>query len=169
MTGTVLINTPNGPQEALLIMDGGADKSFLREAFGERYKIPAVGSEYMAVQPFGSPTPNRPKLRNRRKITIFSRMPGAPKFTLFTSDEEELSPAKPYIKTKFAQQLTDSGHWLADDRFFDNNQQSRPYDLLIGGDYYWQIVGNQNIPISTVFKRFQVCLVTLSMDQQRIF
>ncbi len=72
-------------------------------------------------------------------------MPGAQKFTLFTSDEEELSPAKPYIKTRFAQQLTDSGHWLADDRFFDNNQQSRPYDLLIGGDYYWKIVGNQNI------------------------
>jgi len=34
---------------------------------------------------------------------------------------------------------------LADDRFFDSDQQSRPYDLLVGDVYYWKIVGNQNI------------------------
>ncbi len=144
-TATAFVNSPKGPDEAFIVFDSCSQGTFIRKEFAEQSEIPACGSKYLAVQPFGSPTPNQPKNQLKRKFNLISNQPGAKSISLTAVDDDNISPAPDYVRTKFAQELLNNGYYLADIRFFDQNPRRRPIDILIGMDQYWKFVGDENI------------------------
>jgi len=134
-----------GPQQVLCLLDGGAQRSFIRKRLADKLRLQVLGHEYLGIQSFGTTAHSPPTLHGKRPITVCGMYPGAPQMDLVVYDKDQLTIAPRYVHSRFAKGLSDSGRHLADTRFFDSESPEQEVDILIGADYIWRVLGDQHI------------------------
>jgi len=78
MTATIFIENGKGlRREAMCLIDGGSQRTYIRRSFAIENGLITVGTEILAIQSFGSSEPGEPKERNRWSIIIRGMFPNA--------------------------------------------------------------------------------------------
>ena len=142
MTATVWIEGQRVKLAAFILIDGCSQRTYIRSDFAEEAGLRVVGKERLAVQSFGSDQPGEMKLRRQFNFSLRGLFNRARAVTMTVVEDDIICPAPEYVKTKFAEDLQDSGLHLADQRFYETEVKSRQVDILIGMDYYYSIVEN---------------------------
>jgi len=170
MTATIWIENGKGlRREAMCLIDGGSQRTYIRRSFALENGLITVGIEILAIQAFGSSEPGEAKERNRWSIIIRGMFPNARGIAMTVVEDDDICPAPEYKRTKFAQELHDSGNHLADSRFFDEDPKESMVDILIGSEHYYSIIEDHTRRSSSEgFRAVPSKLGWLSMDLHQL-
>lgn len=148
-TACALIQSPNETLIVRMIIDGGSQLSFIREDVSRSLDFPVVGRHKISVQCFGQKERAPAILCNRVKISLRSQY--SDKVVELCAVEvpeicfDSLSPpsnSNPVIR-KFSR-----NHFLADFVKDPQHMVLNGFSLLIGADYYWQVVYHKTVKLS---------------------
>lgn len=141
--GTVLLQTvnanigySNGYMVVQCLMDGGSQRSFIREEISKRLKLPVVGEETLNIYTFGIDTAVKTTMR-RVKLSLKNACHPERSIDIEALETSTISgavvqiPEAPLIET-----LKTRGLCLANRTF---KEDSNNISILIGADYYWRI------------------------------
>lgn len=136
-TATIWIDAPQQSQLAKCLLDGGSQRSFIREDISRALKLPVVGSEVIKLHVFGSVTHQRVTAKKVKANLCNLKTNESVKVELL----ETPTLCSSRLKTadeKLRQALNDKGLQVADIPV--RGMETEELGILIGGDYYWSIV-----------------------------
>lgn len=139
-TATVWIDASKQSQLAKCLLDGGSQRSFIREDISRALGLPIVGTEVLKLHTFGSVTHKRVMAR---KVTAILR-------NLKTNEAVDVellkTPTVCSSKIQMANEtlrrsLEDKGLQVADTPV--RGMEKECLGILIGGDQYWNVVSGR--------------------------
>lgn len=136
-TATVWVDTTRQSQITRCLLDGGSQRSFIREDISKALNLPVVGTEIIKLHVFGS--------ENAKRMTVKKVKASLRNLKTNVSVKVELleTPSVCSSNIKMANEeirhtLEAKGFQVADHPVRGMEQEG--LGILIGGDYYWNIV-----------------------------
>ncbi|XP_064461751.1 uncharacterized protein LOC135371708 [Ornithodoros turicata] len=143
-TAKVWLVGPRGRKQLIRVLfDGGSQRSFIRADISKRMECKDVRSEDLRIHTLGNVTSARTQ---HRCVQLVLRSQDASHTLVMDAIEYDqiCTDSLPSLPFDMSKQLKDMGLQLADEPF------SAPVEisLLIGSDYYWQVVTGQTVRLS---------------------
>lgn len=139
-TATIWIDAPRQSQIAKCLLDGGSQRSFIREDISKALNLPVVGTEVIKLHVFGSTNPKRMIARKVKANLRNLKTNMSVQVELLETPSVCSSPIR-MASEEIRHSLEADGLQVADHPVRGLEQES--LGLLIGGDYYWDIVTGQ--------------------------
>lgn len=136
-TATVWIDAPRQSQIAKCLLDGESQRSFIREDISKALNLPVVGTEIIKLHVFGSVNAKRMTAR-KVKATLRNLKPNVCVDVELLETPSVCSSPIRMASENIRRSLEAEGFQVADHPVRGMEQEA--LGLLIGGDYYWNIV-----------------------------
>lgn len=145
---TVLLQTikawiegPAGKKLVRCLLDGGSQRSFVRESLVKTLELPVLKKETLNLHTFGAECPVSTE-RNIVKLTLESVWNENQKIEIAAIGTPQICTAVMKVPGEHVQnKLKAKGLQLAD--VFSEDTNDSELSVLIGADYYWQIVSGR--------------------------
>ena len=138
-TARAVISNPNESHislEVRLLLDGGSQKSYISERAYELLHLEPAGEQSLSIATFGS---RRSSVKVCPIVNVDLCLKGCPSMSLSLYVMPTI--CEPLVGQSIAASIEEHPHLLglelAD---FSSSESSQPVDLLIGADYYWELV-----------------------------
>lgn len=138
-TATVWIETPAKRQLTRCLLDGGIQRSFVRQDISRALNLPKIGQERLRLHTFGSDEPklltcNKMKLklcniRNRQSVDVV------------VLETPRVCTSIMRVAEELRRELEQKGMQIADTVVSGMAKQA--LGVLIGGDQYWEVVSEK--------------------------
>lgn len=136
-TATVWIDAPQQSQLAKCLLDGGSQRSFIREDISRSLNLPVVGSEIIRLHVFGSVAHKRVTAR-KVKANLRNLKTNEAVLVELLETPTVCSSKLKVADEKIRRRLQDKNLQVADTPV--RGMETEELGVLIGGDYYWDIV-----------------------------
>lgn len=138
-----------------ILLDGGAQATFIREEVAQKLELPIVGEQAVTVYNFANKTPSVEK-RKVVRINIQSAVEPCKKVEIIAIVLPYLCEAIATTEFKEVEKLMDKKGYKLCDPPSQAKLGETNVEILVGGDYYWEIVTGQ----IERFSKNLVCLET---------
>ena len=144
---TVLLQTakawvagPLGRKIARCLLDGGSQRSFIHENLVKSLNLPVIRQETLTLHTFGSSAPTMSQ-RNTVRLILENVWDNQQRIEIEAIETPQVCTAVMKVPGDQIQyELKKKGLQLAD---FPDNDDDPELSVLIGADYYWQIVSGK--------------------------
>lgn len=141
-TARVWVDGRDRKRLARCLLDGGSQRSFVTEGLSRELKLEVVGEEEVTIYPFGG-TQNVTK-KKRRVVRVWLRSQYSRKeHSVDALEIEDICSDHLALPDSVVQTIGEVGLDLADIAVSPALRNSEKIDVLIGADYYWEIVSGE--------------------------
>lgn len=141
-TARVWVDGRDRKRLARCLLDGGSQRSFVTEGLSRELKLEVVGEEEVTIYPFGG-TQNVTK-KKRRVVRVWLRSQYSRKeHSVDALEIEDICSDHLALPDNVVQTIGEVGLDLADVAVSPALRNSEKIDVLIGADYYWEIVSGE--------------------------
>ena len=138
-TARAIIHHPSEPHVSLevrLILDGGSQKSYISERARNLLKLEPIGEQSLSIVTFGSSKGNT---KVCPIVNVGMCLRGYPSMSLFLHVIPTI--CEPLVGKPISMYVRQHPHLLGQELAdFSSTALNMPIDILIGSDYYWQLV-----------------------------
>ncbi|XP_064792902.1 uncharacterized protein LOC135513859 [Oncorhynchus masou masou] len=139
-TAKAWIEGPSGRKIARCLLDGGSQRSFIHENLVKGLKLPVIRQEALTLHMFGSSAPATSQ-RNTVKVILENVWDKQQRIEIEAIETPQVCTAVMKVPGERIQhELSKRGLQLAD---FPGDDNDPELSVLIGADYYWQIVSGR--------------------------
>ncbi|XP_057377381.2 uncharacterized protein LOC130698716, partial [Daphnia carinata] len=135
----VLQGKNNRKIKVLGLIDSGSEKTFIRQSLIRRLKADEEDEGEIRVNTFGSDQAERSVLKTY-SIWMVPERQG--KIKIKATAIKYVAKATSKVRSRLVEILTEQGEKVADERHFRPDNKTE-FDMIIGCDYYWQILKHQ--------------------------
>lgn len=124
------------------LLDGGSQRSFVTESLSRELKLEVIGEEEVTIYPFGG-MKNVTK-KKRRVVRVWLRSQYSRKeHSVDALEIEDICSDQLALPEGVVRDIGEVGLDLADVAVFPARPASENIEVLIGADYYWEIVSGE--------------------------
>lgn len=139
-TATIWIDAPKQSQLAKCLLDGGSQRSFIREDISRALNLPVVGTEIIKLHTFGSVTHKRVTAR-KVKASLRNLKTNEAVDVELLETPTVCSSKLQMADEKIRRSLEAKGLQVADTPV--RGMEVEGLGILIGGDHYWNVVSGR--------------------------
>jgi hypothetical protein len=132
---TVQVQGRDGPVQANVLFDSGSDRSYVSSQLCRLVQPSFVGSESVECATFGSGKPNRGQMRNVYRLDLLGRQQGRAQVVATEMDVISV----PLVQKRVPKSTLTAFFPIDFVNNYDTDRQL-PIDILVGLDFYWQLV-----------------------------
>ena len=139
-TAKAWVGGPSGRKMARCLLDGGSQRSFIHENLVRSLNLPVIRQETLTLHTFGSTVPTLSQ-RNTVRVILQNVWDNQQRIEIEAIETPQVCSAVMKVPGDQIQlEMKKKGLQLAD---FPGNDDDPELSVLIGADYYWQIVSGR--------------------------
>ena len=139
-TAKAWVGGPSGRKIARCLLDGGSQRSFIHENLVKSLNLPVIRQETLTIHTFGSTDPTMSQ-RNTVRVTLQNVWDNQQRIEIEAIETPQVCSAVMKVPgDQIQRELKKKGLQLAD---FPDNDDDPELSILIGADYYWQVVSGR--------------------------
>ena len=142
MTATLSVLGIKFIKKLFCLIDGGSQRTFIRQQIAVEMGLDRIGLEELSIRPFGSLTGGAPSAHQIFGLLARGTFPEATQSVYLSAiGVKEIGKMPAARRIALVQELRRDGYRLADDRFLTDGESENEIDILIGADFYYNVVG----------------------------